>query len=193
MAKRTIENQVYGEMTYKEDYWVLKDKMCIEIAKKKYEIVVELDVNYPLYEEFKLKLLPEGLMKHYSENTELLEVAEAEKVFKMQERLFLMYSEVKKNEVCNNLEEAALKKREEILEGQTVESFSKIVGKEKAKRCFAAKTREEKLASLELKKMRIFKDCIEIKCTCDWFKPSGGFSIFEDGSVEMVYVDSLSF
>lgn len=98
----------------------------------------------------------------------------------------------KDKKLSKNIEEAALRKREEILEGQTEESFAKIVGKEKAKCCFAAKTREEKLASLELKRMRIFKDCIEITCTCDWFKPSGGFSVFEDGSVEMLYVDSMS-
>ena len=40
--------------------------------------------------------------------------------------------------------------------------------------------------------MRIYTDCIEITCTSDWFKPSGDFFVFEDGSVEMLYVDCMS-
>lgn len=192
MGKKTIISEVYGKITYYEDYWKLTEKKVFIIANRDNSFVVEIDVNYPLYEEFKLKLLPQGLMEHYSKNMQLLEIESANKIAESQQKLFNLCFEDKTLQICRNIEEAALRKREEILEGQTEESFAKIVGKEKAKRCFAAKTREEKLASLELKRMRIFKDCIEITCTCDWFKPSGGFSIFEDGSVEMLYVDNMS-
>jgi len=94
--------------------------------------------------------------------------------------------------VEKNMEEAALRKREEMIENQTEESFARILGKDKAKRVFAAKTREEKLESIQLKRMRVMQDCIEITCTCDWFSPSGGFSIFPDLGVEMLYVDCMS-
>ena len=65
--------------------------------------------------------------------------------------------------------------------------------KEKAQRLLAAKTREEKLVSLQPKKLKVLNDTIEITCTCDWYKLSGGFIVFiEDGSVEMVFVDCMS-
>ncbi|NOW11698.1 hypothetical protein DFH84_003587 [Clostridium saccharobutylicum] len=68
-----------------------------------------------------------------------------------------------------------------------------MVGKEKAKRVFEAETREEKLASLELIRLRVLVDTIEITCRCDWFEfLGGGFVIFPDGSVEMFDIDSMS-
>lgn len=192
MRKKTIYDETFGEITYTSNCWKVKRKEKIEICGMNNDVQVELQIMNTMYEEFVLGILDEELMQFHEQNPELLDEEEAVTNKKKQRNMYIKYFKDNKRETFRNIEEAALRKREEMLEGQTEESFSKIVGKEKAKRCFEANTREEKLASLELKRMRIFKDCIEITCTCDWFKPSGGFSVFEDGSVEMLYVDSMS-
>lgn len=71
-------------------------------------------------------------------------------------------------------------------------SYDIFVGLSQEHGLFNAKTREEKLESLVLKRMRIMQDTIEITCTCGWYKPSGGFAVFEDGSVEMLFVDCMN-
>lgn len=192
MAKKTFNDEVYGKITYKEDYWLLKDELKFTINNREMLVKAEIDVINTLYEKFNLRLLSDGLMKFHEENPELLESENAKKVKSQQKELYKKYFIDKINETCSNIEEAALQKREESIEDETEETFTKIVGKEKAKKVFEAKTREEKLASLELKRLRVFQDQIEITCTCDWFKPSGGFVIFKDGSVEMLYIDSMS-
>lgn len=192
MSNKKIVNDIFGEMIFHEDYWKVKEKKNIEINGTIQKVGLEIDIVYIKYEKYRLGLMIEELREYYSEHQEKLEIEKATQLIKKQEEIYERFFIREQDKLSNQIEEAALRKREEILEGQTEESFSKIVGKEKAKRCFEANTREEKLASLELKRMRIFKECIEITCTCDWFKPSGGFSVFEDGSVEMLYVDSMS-
>lgn len=192
MSNKKIVNDIFGELTFCEDYWKVKKKQNICINGMVQKVELEIDIVYIKYEKYRLGLMIEELREYYSEHQEKLEIESATQLIKKQEEIYENFLKKEQDKFSNKIEEAALRKREEILAGQTEESFAKIVGKEKAKRCFAAQTREEKLASLELKRMRIFKDCIEITCTCDWFKPSGGFSVFEDGSVEMLFVDSMS-
>lgn len=192
MNNKKISNNTFGEMTFNEDYWKVSERQNININGIIQSVKLEIDIIYIKYEKYRLGLMLEELRQYYSEHKEKLEIEKATQVLKKQEEIYQKLFIQEQGKLSHEIEEAALRKREEILEGQTEESFAKIVGKEKAKRCFVARTREEKLASLELKRMRIFKDCIEITCTCDWFKPSGGFSVFEDGSVEMLYVDSMS-
>lgn len=192
MSNKKVINEIFGEMTFCEDFWKVKKRQNININGIIQNVKLEIDIVYIKYEKYRLGLMIEELQEYYREHQEKLEIEQASQLIKKQEKIYERIFIEEKDKLSNEIEEAALRKREEILEGQTEESFAKIVGKEKAKRCFTAKTREEKLASLELKRMRIFKDCIEITCICDWFKPSGGFSIFEDGSVEMLFVDSMS-
>lgn len=192
MTNKIINDEIFGRIIYKEGFWLIEKKIELFINQKKQLLNGEIDSYNSVYVKYMLKLFSKEVMDFHKAHPELLN---EEKFICDREKIREIYCEnvlSKKKNISQNIEEAALRKRKEILEGQTEESFAKIVGKEKAKRCFAAKTREEKLASLELKRMRIFKDCIEITCTCDWFKPSGGFSVFEDGSVEMLYVDSMS-
>ncbi|NMM62457.1 hypothetical protein HBE96_07085 [Clostridium sp. P21] len=192
MAKKTFNDEVYGKITYKEDYWLLKDRVTFKINNKETIVNAEVDVYNSIYENFNMGLMSEGLMKFHKENPELLRADEAEKIKSEQKLLYKKYLIENIDKTSYNIEEAALRKREEMLEDETEKTFSEIVGKEKAKRIFQARTREEKLASLELKRLRVFKDSIEIECKCDWFSPLGGFVIFSGGSIEMFYIDSMS-
>lgn len=192
MTKKTVEHKLYGKMVFNEDCWTVKNKETITIGNMVQSVPLEIDIVYVKYEKFKLGLLMDELQQYYSEHQELLKAEKALSIECKQEDLYKNLIKNGKQKLSYEIEEAALRKREEILEGETEESFAKIVGKEKAQKCFEAKTREEKLSSIKLQKMRIFKDCIEITCTCDWFNPSGGFTIFADGSAEMLYVDSMS-
>ena len=192
MAKKTINDEVYGKITYKNGCWELKEKREIKISNKVESIKVEIEVYDEIYEEYRLGILNPELMKFHQKNPSLLNEEEAERIKSIQKEIYIKYFLSEAYNISEKIEEAALRKRDEILEDQTEDTFSKIVGKEKAKRVFKAKTREEKLESIVLKRMRIFKDSIEISCTCDWFNPSGGFTIFEDGNIEMFYIDSMN-
>ena len=187
---KSFNDEVYGKIKFKEDFYQLTDTITIKIGENINNVVCQIEIYNLPKEKFKLELYNSEIMDYYRENINLLEDKDFEGVELLQRNLFEKY--IKNNAISIIIEEAALRRRKEILEGETEESFAKIVGKEKSQRCFAAKTREEKLSSIKLQKMRIFKDCIEITCICDWFNPSGGFTIFEDGSAEMLYVDSMS-
>lgn len=194
MAKKIrINDELYGKMTMSGfDCWKLDNKKCFTINKKEQEVLVEIGILYNTYLRYELDLMPEEIKKIYEANPEKLKKKEAIEAQQQQKELYqkLLIDNIKIIE--KNIEEAALRKREEMMEDQTEESFARILGKDKAKRIFAAKTREEKLESLQLKRMRVMQDCVEITCICDWFSPSGGFSIFPDLGVEMLYVDSMS-
>ena len=170
----------------------MKEPIKFKICNKDIQVKPEIEIYNIIYEEFTMGLMSEKIEQFHRDNPELLNADEAEKIKKEQKGFYQKYLIDDLNKICYNIEEAALRKREELLEGENEESFSEIVGKEKAKRVFSDKTREEKLDSLELKRLRVQKDKIEIICKCDWFSPSGGFVIFGDGSVEMFYVDSMS-
>ncbi len=192
MVKKTFNDEIYGKVTYKEDYWLLKDRVTFKINNKEIIAKAEIDVYNSIYENFNMGLMSEGLIKFHKKNPELLRADEAEKIKNQQKALYKKYIIDNIDKTSYKIEESALGKREEMLEDENEKTFSEIVGKEKAKRVFQARTREEKLASLELKRLRVFKDSIEIQCKCDWFSPSGGFVIFSDGSIEMFYIDSMS-
>lgn len=194
MAKKIkIEDELYGRMIMSGvDCWKLDNKKYLTINGKEQEVLVEIAILYNTYLRYEMNLMPEEIKKIYEANPEKLKKAEALEAQKEQKELYQRLIIDNIEIIEKNIEEAALRKREEMMENQTEESFARILGKDKAKRVFAAKTREEKLESLQLKRMRVMKDCVEITCTCDWFSPSGGFSIFPDLGVEMLYVDSMS-
>lgn len=193
MAKKVFIDDFYGKITMKdEDHWLLDNKLVFDINGMNQDVSVEVDIIYIKYELFRYKLFDKELIEFLKSNPDIVHAKEAKEVKSLQKELYKKYLIDGIKQTCHNIEEAALVKREEMMEDETEESFAKIVGKEKAKRVFEAKTREEKLSSLKLKKLRVFKNQIEITCTCDWFKPSGGLVIFKDGSVEMFYVDSMS-
>lgn len=191
MIRRTIHSDIYGKIVYKEDCWKIKEKLDLKINGKDQIVKGEIDVFSMIYEEKKLGWLDEKQIAFYEEAPYLVNEEKAKKIEEFQKEIFQKVMVFSKEEICRNIEEAALQKREERLQGQTIKNFSRIVGKEKAYNCFAAKTREEKLASIILKKMRVMQDSIEITCNCDWFKPSGGFVIYGDGSVEMKFIDTM--
>lgn len=194
MAKKLkIEDEVYGKMTLiDEEYWRLDNKIDINLNGTVHQVKVEIEIYDDTYIRYEYNLMPEPVKKYYDEHPLELEKEETIEAEKKQKELFqtLIINNIKTIE--HNMEEAALRKREEMMENQTEESFARILGKDKAKRVFAAKTREEKLESIQLKRMMVLQDRIEITCTCDWFSPSGGFAIFPDLEVEMLYVDSMS-
>lgn len=194
MAKKLkIEDEVYGKMTLSGfDCWKLENKSLFTINKKTQEVIVEIQIMYNTWLRYELNLMSDEIKAIYEQNPEKLKKEEAIEANHRQKELFQKLIIDNINIVEKNMEEAALRKREEMMENQTEESFARILGKDKAKRVFAAKTREEKLESIQLKRMRVMQDCIEITCTCDWFSPSGGFSIFPDLGVEMLYVDCMS-
>ncbi|MCH5138500.1 hypothetical protein JMF89_15010 [Clostridiaceae bacterium UIB06] len=194
MAKKTFNDEVYGKVTYKEEgYWLLKDGIKFKINNNEITVKTEIDICNSMYEKFNMGLLSEGLMQLHKKNPQLLNADKAEEVKKEQKKLYKKYLIDEIDKINSNIEEAALKKREEMLEDETEETFAEIVGKEKAKIVFAAKTRKEKLASLDLIRLRVLVDTIEITCKCDWFEFSGGgFVIFPDGNVEMFDIDSMS-
>lgn len=191
MIRRTIHSDVYGKIVYREDCWKIKEPISLLINGKDQMIRGEIDVFNMIYEEKKLGWLDEEKVAFYAEAPYLVNEEKARRIEEFQKEIFQKLMVTLKEESCRNIEEAALRKREERLHGQTIKSFSKIVGKKKAYNCFTAKTREEKLASLVLKKMRVMQDSIEITCKCDWLKPSGGFVIYGDGSVEMKFIDTM--
>lgn len=194
MAKRfKIDDELYGKMTLiDEEYWKLDNGVEITLNGKVNQVKVEIEIYDSTYLRYENNLMPEPVKRYYEEHPEELEKEEAIEAEQRQKGLFkkLLLDNLKVIE--KNMEEAALRKREEMMENQTEESFAKILGKDKAKRVFAAETREEKLESIKLKRIMILQDRIEIACTCDWFSPSGGFVVFEELDVEMVYVDSMS-
>ncbi|WP_238900456.1 hypothetical protein [Clostridium sp. YIM B02500] len=193
MAKKTINDELYGKITYKGGYWQLKDGIKLKINNNEMTIATEISVYSMIYEEFNMGLLSEELMQFHRDNPQLLNADKAEKTKKEQKELYRKHLIENIDKTIYNIEEAALQKREELMEAETEETFSKMVGKEKAKRLFAARTREEKLASLELIRLRVLVDTIQITCKCDWFEfEGGGFVIFSDGNVEMFDIDSMS-
>lgn len=194
MAKKLkIEDEVYGKMTLiDEEYWRLDNKIDINLNGTVHQVKVEINVCNIVYLKYEYGLMPEPVKKLYEAHPDKLGKEISIEVNNKQKELFKRLLMDNLAIVEKNMEEAALRKREEMMENQTEESFARILGKDKAKRVFAAKTREEKLESIQLKRMRVMQDCIEITCTCDWFSPSGGFSIFPDLGVEMLYVDCMS-
>lgn len=194
MAKRLkINDELYGNMTLiDEEYWKLDKGVEIILSGKSNQVKVEIEIYDSTYLRYEYNLMPEPVKRYYEQHPEEMEKEEAIEAEQKQKVLFKKLLIDNLEAIEKNMEEAALRKREEMMENQTEVSFAKILGKDKAKRVFSAKTREEKLESIKLKKIMVMRDRIEIACTCDWFSPSGGFVVFEELDVEMVYIDSMS-
>lgn len=195
MPKKTFVDEVYGKVTYDEDQfqYKLKEDIIFTINGKEQAVKGYVDVPYIIFENIELGLEDPEMVEFYKSHPNLVEPDEARALKKAQKEMFQNYIVEGKEQTVRNIEEAALKKLAEILADGTEKDITRAVGQEKAQRLFAAKAREEKLASLQLKKLKVLNDTIEITCTCDWYKPSGGFIVFiEDGSVEMVFVDCMS-
>ncbi|WP_032078270.1 hypothetical protein, partial [Clostridium drakei] len=88
MAKKTFNDEVYGKITYKEDYWLLKDRVTFKINNKEMIPKAEIDLYNSIYENFNIGLMSEGLMKFHEDNPELLRADEAEKIKNNQKLLY---------------------------------------------------------------------------------------------------------
>ena len=189
--KKTIQDDVFGKITYADGKWVGKDPVRFTICGKTQAIKLEVESVSSIYDKITL-----GLMK--SSVAELLINSGAyneEKALKDKEQQKKMFKSVieKLPMVEKNIEEAAIQEFDEVIQNYNEESFGKLVGKEKAAGVFAAKSIDAKLESLKLTVMRVFLDRIEIKCTCDWYKFGGGFIVLDGGDCLMRQIDSLSF
>ena len=189
--KKTIQDDVFGKITYSNDKWVGKEPVKLTICGNPHDIKIEVESVSSIYDEIKLGITKEDVAKILIESGYYNE----DEALKKKTQQKALYQSVMANlaAVEKNIEEAAVQELEEVIQDYNEESFGKLVGKEKAAGLFAAKSREEKLESLKLKVMRVFLDRIEIKCTCDWYKYGGGFIVLESGECIMRQIDSLSF
>ncbi|NOW11699.1 hypothetical protein DFH84_003588 [Clostridium saccharobutylicum] len=110
MAKKTFNDDVYGKITYKEGYWLLKDGIKFKIKDKEMIVKTEIDVYDEIYEEFNMGLLMEELMQYYRENPDLIEADKAEKRKKEQKELYKKHLIDNIDKTTYNIEEAALQK-----------------------------------------------------------------------------------
>ena len=136
MAKKLkIEDEVYGKMTLSGfDCWKLENKSLFTINKKTQEVIVEIQIMYNTWLRYELNLMSDEIKAIYEQNPEKLKKEEAIEANHRQKELFQKLIIDNINIVEKNMEEAALRKREEMMENQTEESFAKILGKDKAKR-----------------------------------------------------------
>lgn len=192
--KLKIEDEVYGTMTLdgSGNIWKLEDKVIVLINNHDCEVAVEVDIYNAMYVKQKYKLLPKELIEFNKKHPELLKEDYAIECENDQRALYKKLIIDNLNDTVSSMEKAALECLEEILSDEPEKYLVAEVGKEKANRLLAAKTKEERLESLVLKRMRVFRDRIEITCTCDWYRHSGGFSINSDGCAVMLSLDCMS-
>ena len=195
MTKKVkVKDEVYGTMTLdnKSDIWKVKDKVIIPINNRKCEVVVEVDIYDIMYIENKYGLLPKELIEFHKKHPELIKEDYAIECENDQKVIYKKLIIDNLIDTVSSMEKAALECLEEILSDEPEKYLVDEVGKEKANKLLAAKTKEERLESLVLKRMRVFRDRIEITCTCDWYRHSGGFSINSDGYAVMLSLDCMS-
>lgn len=191
MAKKTIMDEVYGKITFKEGYWIREQKIEMTIGGKHQEVKTEILSFSTVYDKIQLGLFTQGVVDLLLKSDAFKE----EDVLKrkdIQRNLFknLLIDNIEMLE--KNIETAAVQELAEVLEDYDEQSLSKYVGKEKALKLLSAKTVEEKLESLQLTKICVFEDRIEIKCKCDWYDCGGGFIIIDNGECMMRPIDCLS-
>ena len=189
--KKTIQDDVFGEITYSDGKWVAKEPVKLTVCGKPHDIKLEVESVSSIYDKIKLGITKDSVAKILIESGACNEEESLKK--KEQQKAFYKNVMAKLPEVEKNIEEAAVRELEEVIKDYDEENFGKLVGKEKAAGLFSAKSKEEKLKSLKLTIMRVFLDRIEIKCTCDWYKYGGGFIVLENGECLMRQIDSLSF
>ena len=162
------------------------------IAGRRQEAKLEIESVNSIYDEIKLgimkKEVAEVLMRHtnkYNEEQALQNKAK-------QQALYMELCVNRIHDIEKNIENAAVQELSEVLQDYDERSLSKFIGKEKAIKLLSAKTVEEKLDSLQLLKILVFMDRIEIECKCDWYKYGGGFIVIEGGECIMRPIDCLS-
>lgn len=190
----TIDDEVYGKMTLysKENIWKVKDKVGITINGKVCNIEVEISEYNSIYVKQKYGLFNEEITEFHKKHPELLKEDYALECERDQKAIYKHLILDNIDCTCKNIEKAALEKIAEILTDNSEDEYANCVGKEKAHKIYAAKTKEEKLESLVLERMRVFREHIEITCTCDWYNYSGGFLLEENGDVMMLSIDNMS-
>ncbi|MBR1702955.1 MAG: hypothetical protein IJ716_13570 [Lachnospiraceae bacterium] len=191
MAKKTIVDEVFGKITYKEGYWKAADPVVMTIAGRRQEAKLEIVSFSTAYDKIQLGITKKEVAALLL-NTNAVNEAEVLKKKDMQRKLYkdIVIDNLKALET--NIENAAVQELSEVLQDYDERSLSKFIGKEKAIKLLSAKTVEEKLESLQLLKIFVFMDCIEIECKCDWYKYGGGFIIIEGGECIMRPIDCLS-
>lgn len=195
MAKQVkVKDEVYGTMTLDSsgNVWKVKEKIIIPINNHDCEVAVEVDIYNSMYVKQKYELLPKELIEFNKKHPELLKEDYAIECENDQKAIYKKLIIDNLNDTINSMEKAALECLEEILADEPEKYLVGEVGKEKANKLLAAQTKEERLESLVLKRMRVFRDRIEITCTCDWYRHSGGFSINSEGSAVMLSLDCMS-
>lgn len=191
MAKKTIFDEVYGKITFKEGYWSLQQKTEMIIIGKQQEVKTEILSFSTVYDKIQLGLFTkevEGILLKSSAFNE-------EEVLKnkdIQRNLYknLLIDNI--NMVEKNIETAAVQELAKVLEDYDEQNLPKHIAKAKALKLLSAKTVEEKLESLQLSLICVFLDRIEIKCKCDWYDSGGGFIIIDNGECMMRPIDCLS-
>ncbi len=191
MARKTIIDEVYGKITYKEGCWSAAEKKEMIVGGKKQEFKIEIESVSSTYDKIQLGLLKKEVAEILLKSKAINEDTILENK-KIQCGLYknLLVDNIKKIE--KNIENAAIYELAEVLQDYDETSLSKVIGKEKAAKLFHANTIDEKLESLQLLEAHVFVDRIEIKCKCDWYKYGGGFIIIESGECMMRPTDCLS-
>lgn len=189
--KKTIQDNVFGKITYNDGKWVGKEPVKLTVCGKPHDIKLEVESVSSIYDKIKLGITKESVARILIESGACNE----EESLKKKEQQKALYHNVMAilPDVEKSIEEAAVQELEEVIQDYNEESLGKLVGKDKAAGLYAAKSQEEKLESLRMTVMRVFLDRIEIKCTCDWYKYGGGFIVLENGECIMRQIDSLSF
>lgn len=190
--KKTIQDDVFGKITYNDGKWVGKEPVKLTVCGKTQDIKLEVESVSEIYDEINLgimdKTIADIIMKNSNEYNEEESLKKKEQQKALYHNVMAILPDVEKS-----IEEAAVQELEEVIQDYNEESLGKLVGKDKAAGLYAAKSQEEKLESLRMTVMRVFLDRIEIKCTCDWYKYGGGFIVLENGECIMRQIDSLSF
>ena len=135
-GKRTIRDEVFGKITYRDGKWFGEEKVKISICERIHDVKLEIDSVNEIYDEIKLglmdKIIAEILMtksKEYNEEQALKDKERQRRLFK---RLMIdMIHTVEKN-----MEEAALQEYNEVINSYDKNGLERFVGKEKAMNLF---------------------------------------------------------
>lgn len=191
MAKKIVVDEVYGKIKYNEDEWKKTEEIEFVFGKVKQSVKCEIEIYNSIYEELKLGLFDEEDTIFWRNKPEITEPEKSEEIAKKQKELYKVFLN-NISDIVINMKEAAIEECDNMVNGREFAELKKMFGKDKAERIFKYKSDEDKLESIRFCKMRVFSDRIEMTCTCDWYKPSGGFIIMGDKSVIMRPLDSLS-
>ncbi|WML33925.1 hypothetical protein [Clostridium sp. OS1-26] len=109
-GKKTFNNEVYGKMIYKENFWEIKEPVKFKICNRDIQIKSEVGIYNIIYEEFNMGLMSEKIEQFHRNNPELLNADEAEKIKNEQKEFYKKHLIDNIDKICDNIEEAALRK-----------------------------------------------------------------------------------